>query len=181
MRNRLGFDAAVIRPVYFVDIDFASGPFRANSSDRDIVYNTFTYTGVGNLGQISETSTTTGTAATGIKLTLTSIPQAQAANISEENIRNRKVVVSIALLDAANAILTAPFVFFSGNMDSMTMDIGRVITVQCSATSKLINWARAINSRYTNEEQQSKFPGDIGFQFVNKLVTLKLQWGTGAS
>ena len=177
MRNYAGFDGAVIRPIYFVDIDLLSGPFRANSSDRNIVYNTFTYYGVGNLGQISESNVTTGTAATAIKLTLTSIPSAMAINVANEDTRNRRVNVAIVLLDAANVIIGTPLTFFSGNIDTLTMDIGKTITVQCSATSRLINWARAVNSRYTNEQQQSAYPGDIGFQFVNKLMTLKLQWG----
>lgn len=178
MRSLIGFTADVIRPVYFVDIDFASGMFRANSSDKSIVYKTFEYFGVGNLGQISESNTTTGTAATGVKLSLTSIPPAMTQNIANEDTRNKRVNIAIGLMSETNVLLAPPFVFFVGNLDTLTMDIGQMITIQCSATSRLINWARSVNSRYTNEDQQAKFPGDIGFQFVNKLMTLKLQWGT---
>lgn len=177
MRNRVGFTAGVLRPIYFVEILFASGPFRANSSDRTIAYNGFDYTGVGNLGQISDSHTTTGTVATGIKLTLTSIPPSLTQNIAAEDTRNRTCKVSIGLVDAAFVLVENPFVFFSGTIDTLVMDIGQMVTIQCSASSRLINWARSVNTRYTNEQQQSLYPGDIGFSFVNKLMTLKLQWG----
>ncbi|MCW2763971.1 MAG: hypothetical protein JWR85_4172 [Marmoricola sp.] len=178
MRSHVGFTGGVVRPVYFVDIDFESGMFRANSSDRSIVFGGHEYFGVGNLGQISEYNTTTGTVATAIKLTLTAIPPEMTMDVAEENTRNRRVNVSIGLVDEAYALLAPPYIFFTGNTDTLSMDIGRMTTIQLSATSRLINWARSINTRYTNEDQQSQYPGDTGFQFVNKLMTLKLQWGS---
>jgi hypothetical protein len=59
------------------------------------------------------------------------------------------------------------------------MQLGPTITIQASLTSRLINWKRSTNSRYTNEDQQEKFPDDKGFRFINDLATRKIQWGDG--
>lgn len=178
MRNHVGFDAAFIRPVYLVDIDLPSGPFRANSSDKNLTVGGFLYYGVGNLGKISDTGESVGTTAQQVKLTLTHVPQSMVADVVAENTRNRSVTISLCLFQPDHTLVAQPFVIFKGNIDTLTMEIAQAVNIQVAATSRLIKWARSPNGRYTNEDQQSKFPGDKGFQFVNQLTTLKLQWGS---
>lgn len=177
MHNHAGFDGAVVRPVYLVEIDFPSGFFRANSSDKHLTVGGNLYYGVGNFGKISETGVTTGTAAQTVKLTLSNVPADQVAGVVAENTRKRPVVISMCLFTPAHALVAPPFVIFSGKIDSLNMEIAQAVTLQVSATSNLINWSRAVNSRYTNEDQQSKYPGDKGFKFINQLQTLRIQWG----
>ena len=178
MRNHANFDGRVLRPVYFAQIDFPSGMLRVNSSDRNITYGGFLYTGVGNLGQVSDYAATTGTAATGLRLTLTGLPTSTTEQIANENVRNHIVTMALALLDSNYQIITGPFIWFIGRVDSLTVGVGRVTNVSLSATSRLINWAKASNGRYTHEDQQSKYPADKGFIFISKLAQRKLHWGS---
>lgn len=178
MRNHAGFDGQVIRPVYIVEIDFPSGFFRANSSDKHLMVGGNLYYGVGNLGKISETGVSTGTQAQTVKLTLSHVPADQTAGIVAENTRNRPLKISMCLFTEAHALVAPPFVIFNGRIDSLNMEVAQAVTLQVSATSRLINWNRAVNSRYTNEDQQSKYPADKGFKFINQLQTLRIQWGT---
>jgi hypothetical protein len=181
MLDRVGFDAPFVRPIYFVEVQFESGWFRANSTPRTINVMGNDFAGVGNLGGIGETSATTGTAATSMKLTLNGIPLSFAALIVEENSRNRPVNCYVQLADEAEQAIPAfgdPYQFFGGLSDQMTVSIAQFISVQLSASSKLINWNKPVSSRYTNEDQKSKYPLDNGFKFVNALATTKLQWGT---
>lgn len=181
MLDRIGFDANRIGLIYFVEVLFESGWFRANSSPRNITIMGNEWAGVGNLGGIGESSNTTGTAATSMKLSLTGIPLAFAALIVEENSRNRPVNCYVLLVDEAEQPLAGfgdPYKFFGGLSDQMTINVAQFISVQLSASSKLINWNKPVSSRYTHEDQQSKFPLDNGFKFVNSLKTIKLQWGT---
>lgn len=177
MRNNPGFDDKVVRPVYFVEILFDSGPFLANTSDRNITVGGKLYYGVGSLGKIGEYTTTSGVAATALKFTLTSIPSSMTGEVVNENTRNKRVTVSIALVDRNNQLLTGLIVWFAGTIDSLTVDLGQSVSVAASASSRLINWARSVNTRYTNEDQQAKYPNDKGFKFMTDMANIKLRWG----
>lgn len=179
MRNHANFDGAVLRPVYFAAISFQSGVLRVNSSDRHITVDGEVYSAVGSLGQISEYAATTGTAATAMRLTLTGLPNAQAQQIANENAINHTVVMRIGLMDAAHAFITTPFIWFIGRVDSISLNIGRTTSVSLSASSRLINWAKATNGRYTHEDQQSKYPADKGMVFISQLPQRKILWGGG--
>lgn len=177
MRNYPQFDASVVRPVYFVEIDFDSGPFLANTSDRNITVGSKLYYGVGSLGRIGEYTTTSGVTATSLKLTLTSIPASMTGEVVNENTRNKPIKVAIALVDQNNQLVTGLITWFSGTIDSLTVDLGQIVSVAASASSRLINWARSVNSRYTNEDQQAKYPSDKGFKFIASMPTIKVRWG----
>lgn len=178
MRNFPQFDETVVRPVYFIEITFDSGPFLANTSDRNITVGGKLYYGVGTLGRIGDYTTTNGVTATALKLTLTNIPSTMTGDVVNENTRNKPVKVSIALVDKNNQLVTGLIVWFNGTIDSLTVDLGQVVSVAASASSRLINWARSINSRYTNEDQQAKYPNDKGFKFIASMPTLKVRWGS---
>lgn len=177
MNNYPGFDANVVRPIFFIEILLQSGPFRATSSDKNIVVDGVLYYAVGGLGKIGEYAMTNGTAATAMKLTLTGIPSDLIGEVANENTRNRPVSVGIALVDEGHKLATPLIIYFKGTIDSLSMDIGTIISVSTSASSRLINWARSVNSRYTNEDQQSKYPDDKGFQFIADIMNTKLMWG----
>lgn len=178
MKSHPGFEGKTIRQVYFVRIDLESGPFLANTSDRNITVGGDLYYGVGQLGKIGEFTTTSGTTATALKFTLTNIPSSMTGEVANENTRNKPVKVAIALLDQHNQLAADLIWWFSGTIDSLSMDIGQTVSVAASASSRLINWARSVNSRYTNEDQQSKYPGDKGFFFIADMMNIKLQWGS---
>lgn len=177
MRSHPEFTATVIRPIYFVEIDFEDAPFRANTSDRNITVDDVLYYGVSTLGKIGDYTTTSGVRASAVKLTLSGIPGDMLAYILAQNTRNKNVKISVALADEANQLITPLIIWFNGGIDSMTMDIGKQAGAAMSASSRLLNWARSVNSRYTNEDQQFRYPGDKGLQFIANVPQLKLRWG----
>lgn len=178
MKNHVGFDENTIRPVYFVEIDLPSGMFRANTADRNITHNGNLFYGIGNLGKISDFTTQTGTAATSLKFTLINIPATMVNEVANENTRNKPVTVYIGLLDESNNLVTDLIKWFYGTIDSMTVDLGQTVGVSASASSRLINWARSTNGRYTDEDQQSRHDDDRGFMFISGIPTIKLKWGS---
>lgn len=180
MRNNEGFDARKVIPVFFVEVNAPSGILRTNSADRDIMHEGNLYKGVGSLGSIGDYTMTTGTAPTSLRLTLIGISTTLLQQLNDENMRNREVKVWMALLDNDHRINPGrlPFLWFKGRVDTFTLGVGKTISASITASSRLINWARSVNARYTHEDQRKKHPGDDGFKFVNTLHETKLTWGS---
>lgn len=177
MKEYSGFGNQVIRPVFFVEMYLDSGDFLANTSDKNITVDGKLYYGVGTLGKISEYKTTIGTEATALKFTLTNIPSDMTGYIVDENTRNKRVRVAVCLLNDSYDVLSNLMWWFTGTIDSLTIDVGQIVSIAASASSRLIRWALSVNSRYTDEDQQSKYSGDRGFKFMVSLQNTTLRWG----
>ena len=171
------FTGNVVRPVFFVEMEFDDGFFRACTADRVINADGKDFYGMISVGSISEYNIQTGTVAPSMKFTLTAIPQNMTDYIANENTRNKPVKVYVMLFDENNLPLTDLIMWFGGTIDSLAMEIGQILTVSASASSRLINWAKSVNTRYTNEDQQAKFPNDDGFKFMSALANLQLSRG----
>lgn len=181
MKNYSEFDSNKIGFIYFVVMELPSGTIYANTSDRDI---TIDYNGtptkfvaVGMLGEISDCEVSDGTEAKAVKFQLNGIPSSLGGVLINENTRNKVVKSYMVVCNSNNEILTPLIMFFQGSIDSMSVNGDVELSVSISATSRLINWRYAVNSRYTNEDQKSRYPTDRGFQFVNSLADLKITWG----
>lgn len=181
MKNHAAFDATRVTFIYFVAIDLPSGLVLANTSDRDI---TVTYEGaptlfkgVGTLGTISDCEVASGTEAKTVSFELNGIPSSMMGLLINENARNRTIKAMIAVCNSDGTLITELITFFQGSIDSMTVSADVSASASLSATSRLINWKRAVNSRFTNEDQLAKYPNDKGFQFVSSLLETTLTWG----
>lgn len=178
MRTNPGFDTDVVRPIFFAEFLFDTGPLRLNSSDHDITWGGYLWTGVGQLGSISEYTSTQGTQATSLRLTLQGLPASMVRDLANVNERRKPVKMFLVLLGDDYKLLTAPFIWYIGTVDSLAVSVSQTASASVSASSRLINWARAANTRYTDEEQQSKHPGDRGLSFLTDLPQRKIAWGS---
>ena len=59
----------------------------------------------------------------------------------------------------------------------MDIKLGKTATVNITAESRLIDWARPRIRRYTNADQNERFPGDKGFEFVSDTTDKEIVWG----
>lgn len=67
---------------------------------------------------------------------------------------------------------------FSGYMDQMNIDDGgETSSIELKVENRLVDLERARVSRYTKFYQQSIYPDDDGFNFVEDLQTRKVPWG----
>jgi hypothetical protein len=71
---------------------------------------------------------------------------------------------------------------FSGKMDQPTIDVtGPLATIAINCESRLVEMNVAVDRRWTNEDQQLDFPGDLAFQFVNGIQDAQIYWGKSPS
>ena len=167
------------RAVLLASLDFPSGFVRVNSSDRAIPFQSNTYKGVGNLGAVSPIGETGELQASGLDLSLTGIDP-DNINAAFENAQGRAGKVYLAFLDANYVLVVDPVLMFSGRIDSVTVELGEVGTVRVALENRLVAWERPKVRRYTNEDQQQRFSGDLFLEFVAQTVDKELLWGVGS-
>jgi hypothetical protein len=67
---------------------------------------------------------------------------------------------------------------FSGELDQMTIsEESETCTVQVTAENIMVKLERPVVRRFTHEDQKTRFPSDLGFQYVAALQGLDLVWG----
>jgi hypothetical protein len=66
---------------------------------------------------------------------------------------------------------------FTGEMDEMNIQFGAdTVTISLAVESRLVDLNRPRIRRYTDADQQSRFSGDLAFEFVTRLQDEDLQW-----
>lgn len=171
----------VLRPAVLVSIDATTGTQRFWSGMGTLNWPAspaVEWIGLGNLGGISGIGETRDVRAEGIKLTLSGIPSANVSLALEEAEPGRDIKVYLAMFTDAGVLITDPYQAFSGMTDAINLvESGETATIEVSAESDLVRLQRANESRYTHDDQQFRFPGDLGFEFIEQLQEFQIQFG----
>lgn len=84
----------------------------------------------------------------------------------------------LGVLNDSGAVVSDPYLLFSGRMDLMNIDDGgETCIISISAESRLIDLDRTRERRYTSEDQKIDFPNDKGLEFVADLQDKEIVWG----
>ena len=169
--------ADVVRPLLLIELEFSDGTVRYTTSDRDVVFDSDTYTAAGHFASISAVEEGTELEAHSITVGINGVPSANLSLSLGQTYQNRTGTVYLGFLDSSYALIADPFVAFKGRMNSMDIQLGKTATVQLSIQSRLVDWDKARIRRYTNEDQQNFFSGDKGLEFVSQMVEKDLVWG----
>lgn len=172
--------ASVATPVTFVLLDFASAPVYINSTPYPLVFDGNTYLGVGTLGSVSTVQEGSDLQARGLQLTLSGIPSSLIAIALDEDYQGRDCKIWLGFLATSHefsSLIADPIQLGPWIMDTMDIELGETATITIKVESKLVRWDIPKSSRYTNEEQQQRFPGDLGLEFVAQMAEKELLWG----
>jgi hypothetical protein len=167
-----------LRPVLFFTAEFATGPLYLWSGIGNISWNGKTWTGVGNLGNISTVQETTDTAAVNLTATLSGIPS-DMLEIALNEVRGGKPAhVWLGMMDANFNLIADPFESFAGRIDTAQIEEGpETSSITITIENALQNLQRAYPVLYTNLAQQAKFDGDVGFEYVPQINNVEVPWG----
>lgn len=169
--------AGSVAPILLVELDFSSGFSRVWSGLGDLSWNGYTWSGLGDLGGISPLEETTDFRANGVQLQLSGIPSAYMAIALGEQYQGRSAKIYLGMLDSNGVLVDAPVYLFKGKMDTMLIDEGgETSTISVQVESSAISLKVAKEWRYTHEDQQIDYPGDVGFEYVVGLQDKDLVW-----
>ena len=170
-----GFDDASMVLFYGVELEFDSGTVRLWNGTHDAVIEGETYTGTGSLLSISEVEETGEIAARGVSMSLSGLDNNFIYTALAENYQNRNARILFGTIE--NSTYTA-YTLFRGRMDVMTISEGAdSATITITAENALIDLERPRISRYTSEDQKTKYPNDLGLDYVADLQDKEILWG----
>lgn len=182
----LGSDAAAVsgnsaRIAYLAWFDFAGdprwywtgfGPLR--TSDGQI------WEGTAGVASISGLSQPIGTVAQQVTFALSGVDPRiiAAARRQSDSVKGRDCAVFIQLFDDAWQTVGARRHVWSGAMDVMTYKASSdaTYTVELSAENLWAGRRKPPHGYYTDADQQARFPGDVGCQFVASLPGKTINW-----
>ena len=167
----------VLRPCYFLKLEFPTSTVYLNSTDRNITWGGNEYLGSGNIGSISDIEETSELQANGIKFTLTGIPSTYISVALTQEYQGSPATQYLGFLNSNYTLVDDPFIIFVGKVDTMAISLSDTATIELDIENRLVDWERPRISRFTNEEQQNLFSGDKGLEFVDSVAEKELFWG----
>jgi hypothetical protein len=166
----------VAAPVVLVELDFASGPFRAWTGLGQLNWAGKVFEGVGSIGAVGEVEETVELRAVRLTLALSPVPQEVVdIALAERSFRLRPARLWGALLDSEGAFVADPFPLWAGLMDTMEVTDGAEPRVALTCESRLVDLERAEVRRYTDADQQAEYPGDRFFEYVPALQEAEIR------
>ncbi len=162
--------AITTEPVVLGKFEFDGGDLNLWTGIGNISFGGDVYTGAGDLVSVGTIVETQLVKAAGLTLGLSGIPSSIIAVALTENYQERPATLWLGFLDSSKALISDPFIIFSGRMDVMEIDEkGELANIRISLENRLVDLERPKTRWYTPEDQKDEFPGDLFFDFVPTL------------
>jgi len=192
-------EANVVYPFFAVELLFDSpNEIRLWTGVGDLSYGGHTWTGSGNLLDISSVEEGADLAVRGATITLSGMTSEVVSLALQEPYQGRVCNIYFGTF-STGAILqeSGSFILlqdgskiniedgstgfnqtFSGYMDQMNIQENPdTATIELTVENKLIDLERPRIARYTSAYQKSVYPGDLGMDFIEDLQDKEIIWG----
>jgi hypothetical protein len=177
-------NSSQLRTFYAVKMRFTSGDLLLSTTYSNIVIDSETYIGSGNILNISQISETSDTKASGIQINLTGLDSSILSAGLNDNVAGMIVELYFGVLTTtanADAVVDTPYKIFEGFIDTMVLDEqGMSSSLKFTVENKMIILEKPSDRRYTDEDQKELFPNDRGLEFVASLQNKSIAWGGGS-
>lgn len=169
----------LIQPVLLAKLEFDSGAVLAHSRLGDLSFGGDTYLGIGQFGGVSQTQEGSDLSRSSIALTLSNIPGDMGALVLNEYFQGRRATLYLGYIDTTTSqLVAAPAILYRGRMDNARIrQGGDTFTVTVNIENRFAAWDKAAVRRFNNADQQSRYPGDRGFEFVEQAAEKQIVWG----
>jgi hypothetical protein len=178
--NRLGADHQAI--FFAVKAEFDTDDILVWSGSDDIVINSETYTGAGQLLSIGSVEEGLELKSNGLNISLSGMDETILNYALTENYQNRPITLYLGYVMGGTNEVAGTLTLFKGRMTSLTIDdTPQGSRVSIDAENRLVDLDRPSNFRYTKESQNFLHDGDTGFNRVASLQDKQINWGKTSS
>lgn len=158
-------------------LDFDPDPIYFHTGVGTLTWDGNDYLGVGGFGKISNIQEDLDTGSHGMTLALSGVDTDNISIALNTYYQGRLAIIYLAFLNEDFQLAIDPMILFQGRMDNMVFDIGKEAEIQLNVESPEADWDKPAVSRYNNADQQARFPGDKGLEFVEQSVRKEITWG----
>lgn len=163
------------RPVVLVEVVTPSLNIRLTSNTQDVTFDGDLYT-AGLLSGISEIPETTDLNDAQIAVSFSGIDAAIKAAVVAPDFINSKVTVRIQFFDQDWVASGDGLLYFIGSAASQNIASGQTSAITVSCKSRIASLSRPRSERYSDQEQQAQYPGDLGMQYASGLASKTIIW-----
>lgn len=171
-------DSGRFHPVILVEMQFSGGTERGWTGIGDLIWDSKTFTGAGEIGEITPIHETKEVRATGMALGLKGLPSKWSSIALGEQYQNRPATVWLGFMnEAGTALLADPIVLADERMDQMFIkdgDDGKSTNIKITLESILVTLEKIKERRRTPEDQAIDDPDDKFFEYVAGLQKKEL-------
>lgn len=169
-------DKPELRPFLGLHIDLPD-PVFAVTGNATIRYAGEEWTAIGGIGAIDTVGEGTDGASVGVKATLMQIPSEFRDDVADQAVRGCLYELYVGALDASYSEVLGFKQIWKGRLDSYDIaDAGDTITVSAGGESRMRDQRRPAIKRFTDWWQQRRYPGDLAFQYVSRMVEVPILW-----
>jgi hypothetical protein len=161
----------------FVALQFPSGNVYLHNGIGTYSFGGNDYLGVGGFGTISALEDTLGGQVRPITLSLSSITPEIIDAVLTDDVYGRSADIYVGALNSDGELLGTPDNWFSGYMENSSINLGEEDGVSIRIQSRAARLNQRNNKRYTMEDHQAEFPGDMFFEFLQYLQDPNVAWG----
>lgn len=176
--NTAQVDGVHVYEVVLVKLEFDT-PVYVHSGIGSISYGGNTYLGVGRFGGISGTRESEALGPSAITLTLDGITSAQITEALDSGNLYDPVTIYVGYRQDAGTLVDDPWILWKGwyEFASVVLDSESSVNIVCQHDLAILD--EKGGDRYSDEDQQDKYTGDIGFAFAHDMGSVNLIWGGG--
>lgn len=176
-------NGAEIQPFFAVSVGFST-PLNLWTGYNTINIDGTTYVGSGDLLSVGAVDETADIRANGIKLTLSGLDSSIISSALTEDSQGKVVKIYFGVLtttDNQTVVVDTPYQTFEGFIDTMSiLEDNNTAVISVNVENKLIILEKALNRRYTDQDQKNLFSGDKGLEFVDDMQDKTIMWGGGS-
>ncbi len=142
-----------------------------------MVYAGDTYTGLGRMGNIAPVGQISSMQIQELQFTFSGIPIDRATWLSD-NIRNRSALAWLAAFDERGEVIDNPMPIVNAllNYQQFKIDDDGTASIILYAQTGFYSLERAIDEVWSTEDQQQRYPDDVGLDMIYLLRTRQTKW-----
>lgn len=167
----------VKHPLVFFEGHFLDGVLRLWSGIGTLSWDDQEWYGAGDLGRITQLPDAAGLEAQSMKVELRGV-DLENISLALSQVKQRNPAhIYVGFADKDWNVIPNPYHAFSGMMDvpQITED-GKTVSISLTLESRAKRILQKKERRRTHEDQQIRFPGDRGLEYVASLQDAQIKW-----
>lgn len=176
--NQAEIDASHLHRVNLVKFEFDT-PVYAHTGIGNIDYDGNTYIGIGQFGGFSAPRESEALGPASITFTLNGVDSDHITEALDAGNMYDRITLYEGYRQDDGTLVADPLVIWGGWYEYASISLGENAVVQVIAQHDLSILTEKDGGRYSDEDQQAAYTGDVGLEFAATIASLKLRWGGG--